>query len=161
VVLEIESIRGPASLNAPGVEAGWRTLLLLDPAGDPGVFSRAVRMHSDGYLSRSASVETLAEAVARVREAGTYLDPMLASQVLGAMSQPRMGSAGPDAKLTLRQQDILIKIANGRSTKQVAREYAIAPKTVSNHVDNICQKLNLKHRGQLVLYAAQQGLTSW
>jgi DNA-binding NarL/FixJ family response regulator len=62
--------------------------------------------------------------------------------------------------LSQRQRDILVRIAGGRSTKQVAREYAIAPKTVANHVNNIYQKLNLRARGQLVLYAAKRGSTS-
>jgi DNA-binding CsgD family transcriptional regulator len=49
-------------------------------------------------------------------------------------------------------------VANGRSSKDIARQFSIAPKTVCNHVNNIYAKLNLRHRGQLVLYAAQRGL---
>ena len=61
--------------------------------------------------------------------------------------------------LSERERDILTRIASGRSTKQVARDCAISPKTVGNHVSNIRHKLNLHHRGQLVLFALQQGLT--
>ena len=60
--------------------------------------------------------------------------------------------------LSERERDILTRIASGRSTKQVARDCAISPKTVGNHVSNIRHKLNLHHRGQLVLFALQQGL---
>jgi DNA-binding NarL/FixJ family response regulator len=159
VVLEMASAPGSPSSYGAGLVGGWRTLLLLDPADGPA-FLRAVRTHAHGYLSRSASVETLKEAVTRVQEAGSYLDPSLASQVLGAMNHAGAGSMGSDPKLSSRERDILVRIAKGLSTKQVARECAIAPKTVCNHVDSIYRKLNLRHRGQLVLYAAQQGLTS-
>ena len=65
-----------------------------------------------------------------------------------------------DSGLSGREREILTGIASGRSTKQVARDYAISPKTVGNHVNNICHKLNLRHRSQLVLFALQQGLTT-
>lgn len=64
------------------------------------------------------------------------------------------------SRLSERERDILTRIASGQSTKQVARDCAISPKTVGNHVNNISHKLNLHHRSQLVLFALQQGLTS-
>ena len=64
------------------------------------------------------------------------------------------------SRLSERERDILTRIASGQSTKQVARDCAISPKTVGNHVSNISHKLNLHHRSQLVLFALQQGLTS-
>ena len=63
-------------------------------------------------------------------------------------------------RLSGREQEILIQVARGKSTKEIARAYAITPKTVGNHVGNIRQKLHLHHRGQLVLFAVEQGLAS-
>src|SRR5437870_63443 len=63
-------------------------------------------------------------------------------------------------RLSGREQEILIQIARGKSTKEIARAYAITPKTVGNHVGNIRQKLHVHHRGQLVLFAVEQGLAS-
>jgi DNA-binding NarL/FixJ family response regulator len=65
----------------------------------------------------------------------------------------------PEDRLTERERTILTRVASGQSVKQVARECSIAPKTVGNHVNKICRKLNLRSRGQLVLFALQQGLT--
>ena len=129
--------------------SGVRTLLLLDPNDDAALFADAVRARVQGYLSRSASRETLEAAIAGLYRSGSYLDPVL-------RYFPSPASTG----LSLREREILVWIASGRSTKQIARECAITPKTVGNHVNNMYQKLNLRHRGQLVLYAAQQGLTT-
>jgi len=63
-----------------------------------------------------------------------------------------------DRRLSGREQEILTQIANGKSTKEVARACAITPKTVGNHVSNIRHKFHLHHRGQLVLFAVEQGL---
>ncbi|TMD67577.1 MAG: response regulator transcription factor [Chloroflexi bacterium] len=60
--------------------------------------------------------------------------------------------------LSGREREILSQIASGRSTKEVARSFAITPKTVGNHVSNIFHKLDLHHRGELVLFALEQGL---
>ncbi len=91
----------------------------------------------------------------------------LAASIRAAMTRARTGTTdereqGQAAQpgLSEREREILTGIASGRSTKQVARDYAISPKTVGNHVNNICHKLNLRHRSQLVLFALQQGLTT-
>jgi len=126
---------------------GVRTLLLLDPDDDPSIFAGA---RSQGYLSRRASRETLQAAIAELYRSGAYLDPLLM----------RVRERRAPSGLSLRERQILVWIASGLSTKEVARECAITPKTVGNHVNNMVQKLHLRHRGQLVLYAAQQGLTT-
>jgi DNA-binding NarL/FixJ family response regulator len=138
---------------------GGRTLLLADADDDWGTLADAVGARVEGYLSRSVSSETLQAAIACLYRSGFYLDPLLIGSVRRAMQRPPTRSA-PSIALSLRERAILVRIASGRSTKEIARECAITPKTVGNHVNNMYQKLNLRHRGQLVLYAAQQGLTA-
>jgi DNA-binding CsgD family transcriptional regulator len=82
---------------------------------------------------------------------------VFASSVRTAINAAR---ATPRSILSERERDILTRIASGQSTKQVARDCSISPKTVGNHVSNIRHKLNLNQRGQLVLFALQQGLTT-
>jgi DNA-binding NarL/FixJ family response regulator len=139
--------------------SGWsgRILLLLDPEDDPEQFLDAVQVHAHGYLSRSAPRSHFATALDRLRQAGYYLDPVLAGRILHVSST----APAPRRALSPRERDIVVRIAGGRSSKEIASEYAIAPKTVCNHINNIYQKLNLRHRGELVLYAAQEGLASF
>jgi DNA-binding NarL/FixJ family response regulator len=142
---------------------GWdgNTLLLLDPEDEPGAYVRAVRSGAQGYLSRSASGEALETAIERVSDSGYYLDPLLAGRIFqasGATDTAAVGLAKPE--LSQREYDILTRIAKGLSSKQIAAEYGVTAKTVCNHVSNIYAKLNVRHRGQLVLYAVQQGLTT-
>lgn len=145
MVLDVHAPALFALLDAS--DFGVRMLLLLDPDDDPSIFAGA---RSHGYLSRRASREALQAAIAELYRSGAYLDPLL-MRVRG-----RRAPSG----LSLRERQILVWIASGRSTKEVARACAITPKTVGNHVNNMVQKLHLRHRGQLVLYAAQQGLTT-
>jgi DNA-binding NarL/FixJ family response regulator len=160
VVVDSTSPDGfPPPLAGEG-QGGGHTLLLLDPEAAPEVFLKAVQTRARGFLSRSASRETFALAIATLSETGWYLDPQLTGPVLTAMKASQASSNSARGALSQRQRDILVRIASGHSTKEVAREYAIAPKTVGNHVNHIYRKLNLRDRGQLVLYAAQRGLTN-
>ena len=153
-------VSGPAFFAFIDASAwGVRTLFLFDPDDDQAVFADAVRAGVRGYLSRSVSRDTLEGAIAGLYRSGFYLDPLLMESVLLAIQAHGTGSMATTG-LSLREREILVWIASGLSTKQVARECAITPKTVANHVNNMYQKLNLRHRGQLVLYAAQQGLTT-
>ncbi|TMF12473.1 MAG: hypothetical protein E6I37_07180, partial [Chloroflexi bacterium] len=57
-----------------------------------------------------------------------------ARSVRAAIDQAGRLRSLPDAQLSDRERDILVRIASGRSTKEVARDCAISPKTVGNHV---------------------------
>lgn len=143
---------GRASWNARGGVPA-RILLLLDPEADAAIFDDAVRMQADGYVSLSASGDALRNAIDSVRKTGRILDPQLMSGIVSAL-----GRSAARPELSQRERDILVRIVSGRSTKEVAREYAIAAKTVGNHISNIRRKIHAKHRGELVLYALQEGL---
>ena len=60
--------------------------------------------------------------------------------------------------LTAREQQVLRMVAEGRSTKDIAADLFISPKTVDNHRANIMEKLNLHNTIELVRYAAKLGL---
>jgi len=148
------------SENSPvdALGCGENVLILLDPEDEPAVFIRAAGARAHGYLSRAAKREALRDAIERVRGADYYLDAAIAGRILGAIRQSGTITAQRTG-LSERERDILIRIAGGRSTKEIGREYSITPKTVGNHVTNIYRKLNLRHRGDLVIYAARQGLS--
>lgn len=161
----------PVVLIVDSVWAGWpplldpsawggRTLLLVDPADKPDVFVRAAQAGVHGYLSRTASPAAFAAAIETFRTTGYHLDGLLGGGILSALREASYLPAAEGATLSLHERGILVRVANGRSSKEIAREFAITPKTVANHVTNMYQKLGLKHRGELVLYAAQEGLTS-
>jgi len=156
-ILVVDDSGGSFSAIDPSDWNG-RVLLLLDPEDDPAVFAQAVRARPFGYVARSAPRSTLDEAVLALQRSEPYLDPRLLAKVLHAMRSAD-SNGSPPAELSQRERSILVRIASGQSTKEIARAYAIAPKTVSNHVNNMEKKLHVRHRGQLVLYAAQQGMT--
>ena len=59
--------------------------------------------------------------------------------------------------LTTREVEVLQLLARGHSTKEIARQLFVAPKTASNHVEHIYTKLGVTSRAAATLFATQQG----
>jgi DNA-binding NarL/FixJ family response regulator len=93
-----------------------------------------------GYLlkDRIAEVERLTEAVERVGEGGSVLDPEVVAQMLG-----RSREKGPLDELTDREREVLGLMAEGRTNRAVAGELFISERAVERHVTSIFSKLDL------------------
>jgi DNA-binding NarL/FixJ family response regulator len=98
-----------------------------------------------GYLlkDRVADVEALTDAVRRVGEGGSALDPEVVSQMLG-----RQRRADPLAELTPREREVLGLMAEGRSNAAIAAELVVTERAVEKHVTGIFSKLDLSTSGE-------------
>ena len=98
-----------------------------------------------GYLlkDRVADVGTLTEAVRRVGEGGSALDPEVVSQMLG-----RQRRDDPLAELTPREREVLGLMAEGRSNASIAAELVVSERAVEKHVTGIFAKLELTASGE-------------
>jgi DNA-binding NarL/FixJ family response regulator len=93
-----------------------------------------------GYLlkDRVADVTEFADAVRRVGEGGSALDPTVVSQLVG-----RRRSDDPLAELTPREREVLGFMAEGRSNHGIAERMVVTERAVEKHVTNIFVKLRL------------------
>src|SRR5450631_3284388 len=93
-----------------------------------------------GYLlkDRVLDPERFADAIRRVADGGSALDPEVVSQMLG-----RRRSAGPLTELTPREREVISLMAEGRSNHAIAAELVITDRAVEKHVTGIFSKLNL------------------
>jgi DNA-binding NarL/FixJ family response regulator len=93
-----------------------------------------------GYLlkDRVAEVRDFVDAVRRVAEGGTALDPEAVSQLLGQRDDD-----GPLHELTPREREVLALMAEGRSNNAIAEALVVTEGAVEKHVSNIFMKLSL------------------
>ncbi|MGB7684671.1 MAG: response regulator transcription factor [Solirubrobacterales bacterium] len=93
-----------------------------------------------GYLlkDRVADVDALTDAVRRVGEGGSALDPEVVSQMLG-----RRRNDDPLEQLTPREREVLGLMAEGRSNGAIAAELVVTERAVEKHVTGIFSKLEL------------------
>ena len=92
-----------------------------------------------GYLlkDRVADIERFVDAVRRVAEGGSVLDPEVVSRMLARQS------AGPLDQLTPREREVLALMAEGRSNSSIATEMVVTERAVEKHVTGIFGKLDL------------------
>lgn len=107
---------------------------------------------------RAASTPKQAAAELRAEVRAGRLDPAAVDAVLAGAGQPsgkrRLGPSG----LTPREIEVLVLIARGGSTRQVAQHLSITPKTAETHIERIYAKTGASTRATATLFALQQGL---
>jgi DNA-binding CsgD family transcriptional regulator len=80
--------------------------------------------------------------------------------ILGLSGQRRSGAPAAPAGLTPREVEVLVLVARGASTREVARALNIAPKTAGNHIERIYTKIGASSRATATLFALQHGMLS-
>jgi DNA-binding NarL/FixJ family response regulator len=113
---------------------------------------------ASGCLTKECASEELAIAIRTVMAGKTYLSPRLADALVGYMLPGERDSG--QRSLSIKEQDVLQRIADGQSTKQIAITLGVSTKTVETHRRRIMEKLGRHSVAQLTKYAVSRGLTS-
>ena len=107
-----------------------------------------------GYAVKSISLDELIKAIEIAYQGGTYLSPEAS---IGLFSQPKR-SAHTKSPLTKRETEIVIFIAKGLMTKQIADQLNLAESTIMKHRENIRGKLDCHNVAELTRYAIDHKL---
>jgi DNA-binding NarL/FixJ family response regulator len=121
---------------------------------------RTIRSGAAGYLPKSAASTELGRAIDQVVGGGEYLPTKLAQVAsIGSSSGPRKGTV-VQLQLTPRQREVLTLIAEGYSTRNIARALGISVKTVETHRAQLMDRLDIHDVARLVRYAIKMKLVS-
>ncbi len=142
--------------EAPGV----KVIALSVHSAKPCV-KEIYRAGASAYLVKNCGFDELARAVRTVAAGRTYVSPSISDVVVGDFMRAEE-KAAPTAfsLLTAREREIVQRLAEGGTIKQIAAQLHISPKTVEAHRLRIMNKLQIDTVAQLTKYAIQEGLTS-
>lgn len=132
--------------------------IILSMHAEGEYVTQALRAGAAGYLLKDAAPAELEIALQAVRHNETYLSPAVSRLVVDGWMRPLDGTT-PQA-LTARQQDILRRIAQGQSTKEIAWQLDLSVKTVEAHRAQIMERLGIRDVPGLTRYAIRKGLVS-
>ena len=136
-------------------------VLVLTTFGLDEYVDAALRAGASGFLLKDAPPEDILAAVRTVARGGALLDPAVTPGViarLAATPQARPELQAQLAELSPREQDVLVRIAQGRSNREIADELFVSEGTVKTHVGRIFAKLGARDRSQAVRFAYEAGL---
>ena len=120
---------------------------------------QALKAGAVGYLLKDNSPAELEQAVRAVFDGGTYLTAAVSGHVIAGFLQRAGGSAaGTPARLTSRQREVLQLIAEGNTTKEIAKKLGIGVKTAETHRTQLMDALDIHDIAGLVRYAIRTGL---
>ena len=124
---------------------------------DDSVFA-AMRAGARGYLLKDSRGEKVAVAIRAVAGGEAIFSPGIARRMMSFFSQAPTAPQRAFPELTVREEELLSLIAQGRTNQEIAKELFLSLKTVRNHVSNIYLKLQVADRSQAVIRAREAGL---
>jgi len=132
-------------------------LVVLTMLKDEQAFNKALNLDIKGYVLKENAADEILNCIAAVAAGEAYVSPSLTDFLLR-----RRGRAGTLATrkpgledLTVAERRILKRIAQGKTTKEIAAELFISPRTVESHRANICDKLELTGSNRLLQFALE------
>jgi DNA-binding NarL/FixJ family response regulator len=121
----------------------------------------ALRAGASGFLLKDVPRATLIDGVRTIAAGESLLAPAITRKLIERfVSSPLATDERPAemARLSGREQDVLMRIARGRSNAEIAAELFLSEATVKTHVAAVLRKLELRDRVQAVVWAYESGL---
>jgi len=147
----IEAVRAarPARVVLVTTTVDGAELLAVVEAGVHGIVRR-----------RDADAEKLAAAITAAAAGDGTLPPDLLGRLLAQVGDPasRSGRGLTYGGLSQRELDVLRLLADGSSTREIARKLAYSERTIKNTIHDLTMRLQLRNRTQAVAFAVREGL---
>lgn len=118
----------------------------------------ALRAGAKGFLLKDAGPELLVQAIEAAAGGDALIAPSVTARLLSTFavarsSQPRQ----PVDDLTDREEEVLLKVANGMTNAEIADELFISLSTVKSHLTSLMSKLGARNRVEIAIWAYQSG----
>ena len=127
-------------------------VLILTTFNDDEYAVEALKSGASGYMLKDAEPEALIRSIRSCLTGGLSLQEDVAAKVIPKLLEEQKRPS-IDSSITPRELSILRLVGEGRSNREIADELGLSVGTVKNHVSQIMDKLGLRDRTQLAIYA--------
>lgn len=131
--------------------------LVLTTFDDDETIEKALSSGADGYILKEMEDEKIIAAVKSVYNGISVFGDSVFAAMRQKMAAPKAVNTS-DVDFTPRELDVLKLVANGYDNKEISDELCLAEGTVRNQVSRLLEKIGLKDRTQLAVYAVKHGL---
>ncbi|MBN1836651.1 MAG: response regulator transcription factor [Spirochaetales bacterium] len=158
--LEMPEYDGIETANRLQSDHGPVKVVFLSMYDEKILVERAVRAGARGYLLKDSAGEEIVRAIEEVYRGNYYFSPKIAGYLAQDLFRAREESPSETlhTQLTDRQVEILKRICNGMTEKEIAYHLNISPNTVHVHVNNIMKKVSIHNKAGLIKYAIKMGI---
>lgn len=132
-------------------------VLILTTFNDDEYALEALKSGACGYMLKDADTSELIRSIRSCLEGGLVLEDQVAANIMPKLMKQPVQEKVLES-LTPRELDIICRIGEGRSNREISDELALSIGTVKNHISMILDKLELRDRTQIAIYAIRHGL---
>ena len=159
IVLEGDAPGDLASVAAAVKNTGNTAVLVLTSNENASFIRTALATGARGYILKSASQAELEDAIREVHRGRRYIDRRLINSIAELLLDTAASrrKPPPTPRLSAQEARVLRYIARGFTTREIAEEAELSPKTVETYRSRIYDKLGLRRRADLVQYAIAHG----
>lgn len=160
IVLDIRMPVMDGIKAARRIRARWPEvkLLMLTTFDDEDYVMDSLKLGVNGYMLKTGDTESLIRSIKSAVAGGLSLEDQVAAKVMPRLLRQQEDELGPDPSLTPRERAILKAIGEGRSNSEIAELLHLSVGTVKNHISHLLDKLELRDRTQLAIYAIRRHL---
>jgi DNA-binding NarL/FixJ family response regulator len=133
-------------------------VLMVSATDDPAIVSAALDLGVSGFTRKDQRIDGIVQILERVGQGEIAVDPELLRAAVRHLKAPDIDQAERTLRyLTPREREVLRRIVEGESTKQIARAMDIAQSTARTHVQNVLVKLGAHSRVEASAIVARVG----
>jgi DNA-binding NarL/FixJ family response regulator len=132
------------------------TVVMLTVRDDSETLFASIQAGADGYLVKNVRSRELLEQLRGLARGEAAISRRLAARILDEV-QAQPAPYGPEARLTVREMDVLELVIARLSNAEIAERLGVSEHTVKNHMKSIFSKLHLRNRHQAAAYGVARG----
>jgi DNA-binding NarL/FixJ family response regulator len=139
----------------------YAKIVILTVSEEDHTLFEAIKAGAQGYLLKKIEPKELFDLLRGVSRGEAPISKATAAKILGEyakQSHQTPSKRGLQETLTPREREVLERLTEGTTNKEIANALCISENTVKNHLRNILDKLHLQNRVQAVAYALREGL---
>ncbi|PRY82521.1 response regulator [Alkalibacterium olivapovliticus] len=133
-------------------------ILILTTFNDESYALEAMKNHVNGYLLKDGEIDELLQSIHHCLEGGLIIEGQVAAKIMPSLIRGKEEVNEVDESITEREKRLLTLIAQGKNNQEIAEELFLSVGTVKNHITVILDKLELRDRTQLAIYALRHDL---
>ncbi|MDO4649072.1 MAG: response regulator transcription factor [Eubacteriales bacterium] len=139
-------------------------IIILTTFDDDEYVYNALKFGASGYLLKGVSMNELEEAITTVYSGRAMINPDIATKVVRLFSQMAQSDITipvgikDESDLTKTEWKVIVEVGTGASNREIAERLCLSEGTVRNYLSTILNKLELRDRTQLAIWAVQTGM---
>lgn len=133
-------------------------ILMLTTFDDEEYVIEALKYKVSGYLLKDGEAEELIRSIKSALTGGLVIEDHVAAKVMPTLMENKSETFVTDHSLTQRELEIIACIGEGKNNEEIASELFLSVGTIKNHISNILNKLELRDRTQIAIYALKRNI---